>query len=56
MKKSLKRKEKSLADQHAQLFVPISYVPINSLYDLRQPGVSPDGHQRGCRRRGRAAS
>jgi hypothetical protein len=41
MKKPLKRKEKSLADQHAQLFVPISYVPINSLYDLRQPDFRP---------------
>jgi len=41
MKKPLKRKEKSLADQHAQLFVPIPYVPINSLYDLRQPDFRP---------------
>ncbi len=38
MRKALRRKEKSLAEQHTQLFVP--YIPTN-LYDLRQPDFRP---------------
>jgi hypothetical protein len=41
MKKRMKRKEKSLAEQHAQIFVPFPYVPISDLYDLRQPDFRP---------------
>jgi hypothetical protein len=41
MKRKMKRKEKSLAEQHEQFFVPVPYIPISSLYDLRQPDFRP---------------
>ena len=41
MKKRMKRKEKSLAEQHAQVFVPFPFVPVSDLYDLRQPDFRP---------------
>lgn len=41
MKKRMKRKQLSLAEQHEQLFVPVPYVPAISLYDLRQPDFRP---------------
>lgn len=41
MKKRMKRKEKSLAEKHAQLFVHYPFVPVSDLYDLRQPDFRP---------------
>jgi hypothetical protein len=40
MKKAAKRKQ-TLASEHARLFVPVTYVPVNALYDLRQPDFRP---------------
>jgi len=41
VKKRMKHKEKSLAEQHAQLFSPFPFIPVSDLYDLRQPDFRP---------------
>lgn len=41
MKKRMKHKEKSLAEQHAKLIVPFPFMPTSDLYDLRQPDFRP---------------
>lgn len=41
MKKRMKRKEKSLAEKHAELFAPFPFIPTSDLYDLRQPDFRP---------------
>jgi len=46
MKKRMKRKEQTLkeqtlAEKHAQLFVPFPFIPTSDIYDLRQPDFRP---------------
>jgi hypothetical protein len=35
------RKARSLPEEHARLFVPFPFTPMNGLYDLRQPDFRP---------------
>ena len=39
--KAIKRKRKSLADQHKRHFVPFPFIPMSDLNDLRQPDFRP---------------
>jgi hypothetical protein len=41
MKKAAKRTKKTLAEEHATLFVPVPYVQAHDFYDLRQPDFRP---------------